>query len=105
MMGCLPAVALTSAQFVSGAVTVEVVTLAERAAVPLLRVVSLLALTRATHAVSVVAADVRAVVFTAGPVHVLRGHFVAAALALSAHAAFVTPETTGRLSFWGDSWH
>ncbi len=88
---------LTSTQFVSRAVTVEVVTLAVLSAVPLLRVVSLLALTRAAHAVSVVAADVGAVVFTAGPVHVFRGHIVAAAFALSAHTSFITPETRERL--------
>lgn len=90
------AVVLTATQFVSRTVTVEVVTLAVLAAVPLLRVVSLLALTCAAHAVSVVAADVGPVVFTAGPVHVLCGHVVAAALTLSAHTAFITPETKER---------
>lgn len=85
-------VAPTSAQFVSGAVTVEVVTLAVLSAVPLLGVVSLLALTCAAHTVSVVAADVRTVVFAAGAVHVLGCHIVAAAFALSAHTFFITPE-------------
>lgn len=85
-------VAPTSTQFVSGAVTVEVVTLAVLSAVPLLGVVSLLALTCAAHTVSVVAADVRTVVFAAGAVHVLGCHIVAAAFALSAHTFFITPE-------------
>lgn len=87
------AVTLTSTQLVSRAVTVEVVTFAELATVPLLWVFSLLALTCATHTVSVVAADVRAVVFAAGSVHVLCGHIVAAAFTLSTHTSFVTPET------------
>lgn len=90
-------VALTSAQFVSRAVTVEVVALAVLAAVPLLRVVSLLALTCAAHAVSVVAADVSTVVFTTSPIHVLCGHVVAAAFTPSAHTSIITPETGERL--------
>lgn len=89
---------LTSTQFVSRAVTVEVVTLAELAAVPFLWVGSLLALACAAHAFSVVAADVRAVVFTAGLIHVVCSHVVAAAFAISTHTAFKTPETIkGRL--------
>lgn len=66
------------------------------AAVPLLGVVSRLAFTVAAHTVAVVAADVGAVVFAAGPVHVLRGHVVAAALALSSHASLVAPEPEGK---------
>ena len=88
----IPLVILTFAQLVPGAVTVEVVTLAVLACVPLVGVVvPLLALARAADAVSVVAADVGAVVPPTGLVHVLRGHVVAAALALSAHASFVAP--------------
>lgn len=83
---------LTSAELVSRAVAVEVVTLAELPAVPLLRVLPRLALAGAAHALPVVAADVGAVVLAAGPVHVLRGHFVAAALALPAHATVFAPE-------------
>lgn len=86
---------LTSAQLVSRAVTVEVVTLAVLATVSLLGIVSLLAFACATHTVSVVAANVGAVVFAAGAVHVLRSHLVAAAFTLSAHTAFVTPYTEG----------
>lgn len=86
------AATLTSAQLVSGAVAVEVVALAELAAVPLLGVVPLLALARAAHAVAVAAADVRAVVLAAGAVHVLGGHVVAAAFALPPDAPLVTPE-------------
>lgn len=93
----LLSVIFTSTQFVSRAVAVEVVTLAVLAAVPLLRVVSLLALTCAAHTVSVVAADVRTVVFTAGAVHVLCGYVVAAAFALPAHTSFITPETKGKV--------
>lgn len=85
------AVILTSTQLVARAVTVEVVTLAELAAVPLLGVFPLLALTCATHTVSAVAADVRAVVFTAGSVHVLCGHVVAAAFTQSANTSLITP--------------
>lgn len=66
------------------------------AAVPLLGVVSLLALARAAHTVPIVAADVRAIVLAAGPVHVLRGHVVAAAFTLSAHTAFIAPEARER---------
>lgn len=95
LRGELPVI-LTSTQLVSRAVTVEVVTLAVLPAVPLLGVVSLLALTCAAHAVSVVAADVGAVVFAAGPVHILCCHVVAAALALSAYTSFITSETEGR---------
>jgi len=87
----------TSAQFVPRAVTVEVVTLAVQAAVPLFGLVSLLALACAAHALSVVAADVGAVVLATGPVHVLRGHIVAAAFTLSAHAALITPEAEGEV--------
>lgn len=87
---------LTSTQFVSRAVTVEVVALAELATVPLLWVGSLLALACATHAFSVVAADVCAVVFTAGLIHVVCSHVVATAFAISTHTAFETPETIER---------
>lgn len=86
---------LTSTQLVSGAVTVEIVALAELTAVPLLGVVSLLALARAAHTVSIVAADVSAVVFAAGPVHVLVGHIVAAAFTLPAYTSVIAPETKG----------
>jgi len=88
---------LTATQLVSRAVTIKVVTFAILAAVPLLWVVSLLALACAAHTVSVVAADVSAVVFAAGPVHVLCGHVVAAAFTLSAHAASLTPDTEGKV--------
>ena len=81
----------TSTQLVVGAVTVEVVTLAELSAVAFLRVLPLLALTGSTHAVSVVAADVRAVVLAAVLVHVLAGHLVGATLTLSADPPLVTP--------------
>lgn len=73
-------------QLVSRAVAVEVVTLAVLTAVPLLRVFSFLTLTCATHTFSIVAADVGAVVFAAGPVHVFCSHFMAAAFTESAHA-------------------
>lgn len=84
---------LTSAKLVSRAVAVEVVALAELSTVPLLGVLSLLALACAAHAVSVVAADVGAIVFTAGPVHVLCGYVVTAAFTLSTHTALVTSTT------------
>lgn len=99
------AATLTSTQLVPRSVTVKVVTLAELAAVPLLGVLPLLALTCATHTVTVVAAGVRAVGFTAGSVHVLCGHVVAAALTLSSHTAFITPEKRERLSFRRVSYH
>lgn len=90
---CAPAgPALTATQFVAGAITAEVVTLAELAAVSLLRVFPVLALTSATHTVSIVAANVSSVVFATGLVHVFCGDVVTAAFALSAHASLVTPE-------------
>lgn len=89
---CGEAATLTSAQLVSRAVAVEVVALAELAAVPLLGVVPLFALARAAHALSVAAADLRAVALAACAVHVLGGHVVAAAFALPPDASLVTPE-------------
>lgn len=85
---------LTSTKLVSRAVTVEVVTLAELAAVPLLWVVSLLALAHATNTFPIVAADVCTI--AAVPVHVLCGHVVAAAFTVSAHPALITPDTEGK---------
>lgn len=83
---------LTSAQQVPRAVAVEVVALAVQAAVPLVGILPLLALAGAAHALAVVAANVGAVVLAACAVHVLSRHVVAAAFALFAHAAFVTPD-------------
>lgn len=81
---------MTSTEFVVGAVTVEVVTLAELSAVAFLRVLPLLALAGSTDAVSVVAADVRPVVLATVLVHVLAGDVVAAALTLPANTTLVT---------------
>lgn len=93
---------LTSTELVVGAVTVEVVTLAVLAAVDLGRVLPLLTLARAAHAVAVVAADVGAVVLPAVGVQVLGAHLVFAALAQTPDAALVTPGTgrRGQRSVW-----
>lgn len=82
--------AVPSTQFVSRAITVEVVTLTVLAAVPVLRVFSLLALTGAAHTISIVAADLCTIVLSAGPVHVLCGYVIAATFTVSAHTSFVT---------------
>lgn len=82
----------TSTQFVAGAITAEVVTLAELAAVSLLGVVPVLAFTCATYTVTAVAANVGSVVFTARSVHIFRGDVIAAAFTLSPHVSILTPE-------------
>lgn len=87
---------LTSAELVVGSVTVEVVTLAELAAVDLFGVVPLLAFAGAAHTVPVVAADIRPVVFTTVGVQVLRPHIVLAALAQMPDATLVTPDRAQR---------
>lgn len=87
-----PATGLTSTEFVVGAVTVEVVTLAELPTVAFLWVLSLLTLTGSTHTVSVVAADVCTVVFTAALIQVFAGHLVGAALTLSTNTALIAPD-------------
>ncbi len=84
----------TSTEFIIGAVTVEVVTLAEFAAVAFFRIVSLLALAGATHALSVIAADVRAVVLAAVLVQVFGGHLVFSTFTLPAHTSLIAPERT-----------
>lgn len=81
----------TSTQFVAGAITAEVVTLAELAAVSLLGVVPVLAFACATNTVTTVAANVGRVVFTARSVHIFRGNVIAAAFALSPHVSILTP--------------
>lgn len=97
LRACARGPTLTSTQFVAGAIAAEVVTLAEPPAVPLIEVFPVLALTRATYAVAAVAANVRSVVSAARPVHIFRGHVVAAAFALSAHASTVTTEKSKKL--------
>lgn len=82
----------TSTQFVAGAITAEVVTLAELAAVSLLGVVPVLAFTCATYTVTAVAANVGRVVSTARSVHIFRGDVIAAAFALPPHVSILTPE-------------
>jgi len=73
-MGC------TSAELVVGAVTAEVVTLAELSAVYLLWVFSFLALTCSTDAFSIVAADVRPVIHAAVRVQIVCQELILAAL-------------------------
>lgn len=87
---------LTSAELVVGAVAVEVVALAVLPGVDLRGVLPLLAFARAAHAVAVVAADVRAVVFSAVGVQVFRPHLVLAALAKAPDAAVVAPGAGNR---------
>lgn len=88
----------TSTELVVGAVTVEVVTLTVLAAVVLIRVVPLLTFTLATHTLAVVAAQIGAVVLTAGLFQVLTGHLVFPALALSANAILIAPGHRTRIS-------
>ena len=82
----------TSTEFVAGAVTVEVVTLAELPTVTFFWVLSLFTLTGSTHTVSVVAADVCTVVLPTVSVQVVRPHLVCTALTQSANTALVAPE-------------
>lgn len=87
---------LTSAELVVGAVTVEVVALAELAAVDLCRILSLLAFAGAADTVAIVAADIRTVVFSAVGIQVLCPHFVFAALAKTPDTSLITPDTENR---------
>ncbi len=73
-MGC------TSAELVVGAVTAEVVTLAEHSAVYLLWVFSFLALTRSTDTFSIVAADARPIILAAVRVQIVCQKLILAAL-------------------------
>lgn len=83
---------LTSTELVVGAVAVEVVALAELAAIDLGGVLALLADAGAADALTVVAADVvRAVGFPAVCVHVVRSDVVSAALAGLPDASVVAP--------------
>lgn len=83
---------LTSTEHVVGAVTVEVVALAELAAVAFCGILPLFALAGAADAVSVVAADVGTVVFSAVCVQVLCVHVILAALTHAPDTTHVTPE-------------
>ena len=85
---------LTSTELVVGAVTVEVVTLAVLATVDLGRVVSFLALTGATDTVSIVTADICAVVFAAVGIQILRSHLIFTALAQPTNTPLIAPERT-----------
>lgn len=82
---------LTSTQLVVGAVTVEVVALAEFATVDLRRVFPLLAFTCTTDTVTVIAADIRTVVFSAVSIQVFCPHFVFAALTKTSNSSFIAP--------------
>lgn len=83
----------TSTELVVRPVTVEVVALAEHATVDLSWIVPLLALTGAADAVSVVAADICTVVFSAVGIQVFRAHLVFAALTDASDTSVVTPGT------------
>lgn len=83
----------TSAELVVRPVTVEVVTLAELATVDLSWVVPLLAFTGAADTVTVVAADICAIVFSAVGVQVFCPHLVFAALTNTSDTSVVTPGT------------
>lgn len=83
----------TSTELVVRPVTVEVVALAEHATVDLSWIVPLLALTGAADAVSVVAADICTVVFSAVGIQVFCPHLVFAALADTSDTSVVTPGT------------
>lgn len=83
--------AVSSAEFIVGTVAVEVVALAELAAVAFLRIVSFLALAGAAHTLAIVTADVRAVVLTAILVQVLSGHLVFTTFTLSANTSLIAP--------------
>lgn len=78
----LPAVAesMSSTKLVVGAITVEVVALTVSTAVDLIWIFPLLTLTSATDTVSIVAAQVRIVVYPAGCIPVFKLNFVCAAL-------------------------
>lgn len=83
---------LTSTQHVVGAVAVEVVALAVLPAVAFCGILPLFALAGAADAVSVVAADVRTVVFSAVCVQVLCVHVILAALTHAPDTSCVTPD-------------
>lgn len=89
---------LTSTELVVGAVTVEVVTLAVLATVDLGRILPLLAFTSATDTVTIVAADVCAVVLPAVCIQILCAHFIFAALAKTPNSPVITPATGNRKS-------
>lgn len=84
----------TSAEFIIRAVAVEVVTFAEFSAVAFFGIFPLLALASATHALAIIAADVRAVVLAAVLVQVLGGHLIFPAFTLPANTSFIAPERT-----------
>lgn len=81
----------TSTELVVRPVTVEVVTLAVLATVDLSWNVPLLALAGAADAVTVVAADICTVVFSAVGIQVFCPHLVFAALTKTSNTSFVTP--------------
>lgn len=87
---------LTSAELVVGAVAVEVVTLAVLATVDLCRIVTFLAFTGSADTVTVVAADICTIVFSAVCVQVVSPDFIFAALTKAADTALITPETQNR---------
>lgn len=93
---CIISTFLTSAELVVRPVTVEVVALAVQATVDLCRIVPLLAFTGATDTVTVVAADIRTVVFSAVGIQVLCPHFVFAALANTPDTSVITPDIENR---------
>lgn len=84
---------LTSTELVVGSVAVEIVALAERAAVDLCRILSLLAFTAATDTVTIVAADIRTIVFPAVGIQILCLPFVSAALTDTPNASLIAPDT------------
>lgn len=84
---------LTSTELVVRPVTVEVVALAVHAAVALSWIVPLLALTGAADTVTVVAADICTVVFSAVGIQVFRPHLVFAALTDASDSSVITPGT------------
>lgn len=87
---------LTSAELVVGPVTVEVVALTVHATVDLCRIVPLLAFTGAADTVTVVAADICTVVFSAVGIQVLCAHFVFAALTKTPDTSVITPDAENR---------
>lgn len=89
----LMSIILTSAELVVGSVAVEIVALAVLAVVDLCRIVSFLAFAGAADTVAVVAADIRTIVFSAFGVQVLGLPLVSAALADTANASLIAPET------------
>lgn len=96
----LMSIILTTAELIVGSVAVEIVALAELAVVDLCRILSLLAFAGAADTVTVVAANVRAIVFSAFGVQVLGLPLVSAALAGAANASLVAPETEGSLALF-----